>query len=62
NYDQIERLQLRLGDQVLVEKGGEIIPKIVAVHLPAPVSESRQIDPPTACPACDSLAIQYPGE
>ena len=62
NYDQIERLQLRLGDQVLVEKGGEIIPKIVAVHLPAPVSESGPIDPPTACPACDSLAIQYPGE
>ena len=59
NYDQIERLQLRLGDQVLVEKGGEIIPKIVAVHLPAPVSESRPIDPPIACPACDSLAIQY---
>jgi len=62
NYDQIERLQLCLGDQVLVEKGGEIIPKIVAVHLPAPVSESRPIDPPTACPACDSLVIQYPGE
>ena len=62
NYDQIERLQLCLGDHVLVEKGGEIIPKIVAVHLPAPVSESRPIDRPTACPACDSLVIQYPGE
>ncbi len=62
NYDQIERLQLHLGDQVLVEKGGEIIPKIVAVHQPAPVSECGPIDPPTSCPACDSLAIQYPGE
>jgi len=51
-----------LGDQVLVEKGGEIIPKIVAVHQPAPVSESGPIDPPTSCPACDGLAIQYPGE
>ena len=62
NYDQIERLQLHLGDQVLVEKGGEIIPKIVAVHQPAPVSECGPIDPPTSCPACDSLAIQYSGE
>ena len=62
NYDQIERLQLHLGDQVLVEKRGEIIPKIVAVHQPAPVSESGPIDPPTSCPACDSLAIQHPGE
>jgi DNA ligase (NAD+) len=62
NYDQVERLQLHLGDQVLVEKGGEIIPKIVAVYLSAPVDESKSIDPPTSCPACDSLAIQYPGE
>ncbi len=62
NYDQVQRLQLRIGDQVVVEKGGEIIPKIVAVHLSAEDAVARAIHPPEACPSCGSVAVQHPGE
>ena len=62
NYDQVQRLRLHIGDQVLVEKGGEIIPKIVAIHLPAPAESAQPIDPPSSCPSCGSLAVQHPGE
>ena len=62
NEDQIEKLALRIGDTVIVEKGGEIIPKIVGVsedHLPA---ESAAIEFITHCPECHTVLIKEPGE
>ncbi len=52
NFDQIERLDVRVGDAVIVEKAGEIIPHVLQVvhaHRPA---DAKPIDPPSACPSC----------
>ena len=63
NADVIQSLDLHMGDQVLVEKGGEIIPKIVAV---APESLSAERGLPVRfvdnCPACGTPLIHIPGE
>ena len=63
NADVIQSLDLHMGDQVLVEKGGEIIPKIVAV---APESLSDERGFPVRfvdnCPACGTPLIRIPGE
>ena len=62
NYDQVARLDLHLGDQVVLEKGGEIIPKVVAVNKSARGKEAQAIQPPTACPSCHTLILQIPGK
>jgi DNA ligase (NAD+) len=54
NFDEIERLGLRVPDVVMVEKGGEIIPKITAAVLEKRPRGSKPIAPPEACPVCGS--------
>ena len=62
NQDQIERLGLRIGDLVYVEKGGEIIPKIIAVkHLNRPL-ESFKIRFISHCPECNAELHREQGE
>jgi len=60
NFAEIERLGLRLGDLVGVEKGGEIIPKIVDVQADSRGTES--IVEPTECPECASALVRIDGE
>ncbi len=62
NANQIELLDLRLGDLVYVEKGGEIIPKITGVDLSARPAEAVPIVYPTACPACGTALVRPEGE
>ncbi|WP_310396057.1 NAD-dependent DNA ligase LigA [Hymenobacter sp.] len=62
NANQIEALDLRLGDLVYVEKGGEIIPKITGVDLAARPAEAVPIQYPTACPACATPLVRPEGE
>ncbi len=62
NYDQISRLDLHLGDEVILEKGGEIIPKVVAVNTVARPEEASRIVPPATCPSCETAVVQNPGE
>jgi DNA ligase (NAD+) len=62
NANQIAALDLRLGDMVFVEKGGEIIPKITGVDLSARPAESQPIKYPTECPACGTPLIRPEGE
>lgn len=62
NYDQVERFNLHLGDHVTLEKGGEIIPKIVAVDPTLRSVEALKIEPPSACPVCGTLALRPEGE
>ncbi len=52
NFDQIERLDVRLGDTILVEKAGEIIPQVVQVVTANRPGDARPIDLPKQCPAC----------
>ncbi|MCJ8167377.1 NAD-dependent DNA ligase LigA [Pontibacter sp. E15-1] len=62
NANEIERLDLRLGDTVFVEKGGEIIPKITGVDFSKRPADSQPILYPTACPACGTPLIRADGE
>ena len=55
NQDQIEKLELKINDTVFIEKGGEIIPKIVGVNFDDRNSEVEDIVYITNCPDCGSL-------
>jgi len=60
NADQIEKLDIRIGDEVFVEKGGEIIPKIIAV-----ANRGNQAEPTkyiTHCPECQTELVRSEGE
>ncbi len=62
NSDQIEKLDIRINDTVFVEKGGEIIPKIIAVDLEKRPENTEKTNYITHCPECDSLLIRNEGE
>jgi DNA ligase (NAD+) len=63
NYDQIGRLDLKLGDRVYIEKGGDIIPKVVGVNLVARREGEREaIEPPKECPSCHAPVGRPEGE
>jgi DNA ligase (NAD+) len=66
NPDEIARLGVRIGDFVQVERGGDVIPKIVAVvddaaH-PRAAQSTREIVFPTACPRCKTPLVREEGE
>ena len=60
NADQIEKLDLRIGDTVFVEKGGEIIPKVIGVAQRGPAVESVHYI--THCPECQTMLTRKEGE
>lgn len=62
NADQIEKLDVRVGDMVFVEKGGEIIPKIVGVDLTKRASDSKPTEYITHCPECGTELVRTEGE
>ena len=62
NADQIEKLDLYLGDEVYVEKGGEIIPKIVGVNTEARQPNAQRVDFIDRCPECDAELFRREGE
>jgi len=62
NADQIEKLDIRVNDTVFVEKGGEIIPKIIAVDLSKRPENSQPTKYITHCPECETLLFRSEGE
>jgi DNA ligase (NAD+) len=56
NIDQIQRLDLHLGDTVIVERAGEVIPYLVEVVLDKRPQHAKAIEPPTKCPSCGAKA------
>ena len=62
NADQIEKLDIRVGDEVYVEKGGEIIPKILGVDLSKRPADSQPTCYVTECPECKTPLIRQDGE
>jgi len=62
NADQIEKLDIRIGDTVFVEKGGEIIPKIIAVDLSKRQDNSIPTKYITHCPECNTELVRTEGE
>lgn len=54
NFDEIKRKDIREGDLVVIEKGGDVIPKIVSVDLELRNKESSETILPSICPVCNS--------
>ena len=62
NANEIERLDLHLGDTVLVEKGGEIIPKIISVNTSKRQAFAQPVIYPSICPECNTPLVREEGE
>lgn len=62
NADQIEKLDLHVGDHVFVEKGGEIIPKVIGVDFEKRSLETAAVEYATHCPECGTELIRKEGE
>ncbi|MDP2088977.1 MAG: NAD-dependent DNA ligase LigA [Flavobacteriaceae bacterium] len=62
NADQIEKLDLHLNDEVYVEKGGEIIPKIVGVNELSRNNEAQRVQYITHCPECQTALVRTEGD
>lgn len=62
NADQIEKLDIRINDTVFVEKGGEIIPKIIGVDFAKRPENSEPTQYITHCPECETLLERKEGE
>jgi DNA ligase (NAD+) len=62
NADQIAKLDIRVGDTIFVEKGGEIIPKIIAVSLEDRPSYSIPTQYIDTCPECQTPLVRTEGE
>ncbi len=62
NADQIDKLDIRINDTVFVEKGGEIIPKIIGVNLEERKLDSQSTVYITNCPECETELVRIEGE
>jgi DNA ligase (NAD+) len=62
NEDEIARLDARVGDTVVLQRAGDVIPQIVSVVLEKRPEDAAPYVPLTHCPACGSLALRPPGE
>ncbi len=62
NQDEIERLDVRVGDTVTIEKGGEVIPKVVNVVKSKRKGRPRRFRMPGSCPVCDEPVVKEEGE
>ncbi len=62
NADEVARLDVRVGDLVWVAKGGDVIPKVVAVDPSARPAGAKAFRMPEKCPECASAVVREPGE
>jgi DNA ligase (NAD+) len=62
NFDEIERKDIRIGDTVLIEKAGEIIPAVVLVKTEKRDGSEQRITAPTHCPICRSAIMREEGQ
>ena len=62
NEDEIKRLDIKIGDTVLIEKSGEIIPQVLSVVASKRDGTEREYEFPTTCPVCEYPAIRPEGE
>jgi DNA ligase (NAD+) len=62
NFDELARKDVRIGDTIVVEKGGDIIPKVVDVLKERRPEGATLFEPPTACPVCGQPVHRFEGE
>ena len=62
NEDEIRRLDVKIGDTVMIEKSGEIIPKVLSVVTSKRTGKEKDFEPPENCPVCGGLISRPEGE
>ena len=62
NVEELLRLDVRIGDTVLLEKGGDVIPKVLQVNLEKRPTDSQPYQPPSTCPVCHSPLVKEADE
>ena len=62
NMDEIERLDIRIGDSVIIHRAGDVIPKVVRIVPERRPEQTEKIVMPTGCPVCDSHIEKVEGE
>jgi DNA ligase (NAD+) len=62
NFDEIKRLGLKIGDTVIIERAGDVIPKVAGVLPNLRDGSERNVYPPAVCPRCGGPVKQTPGE
>ena len=62
NWDEIERKDIRIGDTVVIERAGDVIPHVVAVIKEKRTGNERPFPPPERCPACESAVVREEDE
>ncbi|MBU8870074.1 MAG: NAD-dependent DNA ligase LigA [Gemmatimonadales bacterium] len=62
NWDELERKDIRIGDRVIVVKGGDVIPKVLRVVTEARTGNEKVLEKLTDCPVCGQAVRQGPGE
>lgn len=62
NFDEIRRKEIKIGDNVIIEKAAEIIPQVVNVVFEDRKGDEKDIEVPTNCPICDSELVKEEGQ
>ncbi len=62
NMDEIARKDIRIGDQVVIRRAGDVIPEVVSVVLEKRPTDTQSIELPATCPVCHSEVIREPGD
>jgi DNA ligase (NAD+) len=62
NEEEIERKDIRIGDRVLIEKAGEVIPAVVGVRIDLRTGREKKFRMPTHCPECGSAVVKDEGQ
>jgi DNA ligase (NAD+) len=62
NWDEIERKDIRIGDTVVVERAGDVIPHVVMVITEKRAGNEQRFAPPEVCPVCGSHVLREEGE
>ncbi len=62
NFDEIKRKDIRVGDTVIIEKAGEVIPQVVKVIADKRTGKEKPVIPPTKCPICQSHLVREADE
>jgi DNA ligase (NAD+) len=62
NREEIERKDIRIKDYVIIEKGGDVIPKVLQVNLKRRIKSSTPWNMPHFCPSCGSKVVHYEGK
>lgn len=62
NYDEIARLGIRQGDTIIIERSGDVIPKVVEVVKSLRTGQEKKVQPPQKCPICGGPVRRQAGE